>query len=105
MWSDLISVFILGYHAITYCGGYIATACTEEASASSQLIYAAAAIPIAGLLKHLAEDSGLTKRAGMYGNAAARRWSPVAVRISTCPHHRRSTDTAPPTPARQTTSR
>ena len=66
MWSDLISAFIFGLHAIPYCGGFVATACAPEASSSAQFIYAAIAVPVAGLLKHLAESSGLTERPGMY---------------------------------------
>ena len=44
----------------------MATACAPEASSSAQFIYAAIAVPVAGLLKHLAESSGLTERPGMY---------------------------------------
>lgn len=66
MWSDLISIFILGYHPIPYCGGFIETECYAEASSTKQFIYALCALPIAGLLKHLAESSGLTRRKGMY---------------------------------------
>jgi len=66
MWSDLISAFIFELHAIPYCGGYAATECTPEAPSSAQFVYALCAVPIAGLLKHLAESSGLTSLPGMY---------------------------------------
>ena len=72
MWWDLISAFIFHLHAVPYCGGFVATECYEEASASTQFIYAALSIPVAGLLKHLAESSGLTERPGMYGEIALR---------------------------------
>jgi hypothetical protein len=66
MWSDMISAFIFGLHAIPYCGGFIKAACKEEASSWAQLEYTLIILPIAGLLKHLAEWSGLTKLPGMY---------------------------------------
>jgi len=66
MWSDLISAFIFGLHAIPYCGGFVATVCTPDAPSSAQFIYALCAAPVAGLLKHLSESTGLVDLPGMY---------------------------------------
>ena len=66
MWSDLLSAYLFGMHAIPYCGGFVATLCATEASSSEQFLYAAYAVPVAWLLKHLAESSGLTSLPGMF---------------------------------------
>ena len=66
MWSDLISAFLFGLHAIPYCGGFVATACAVEASSYDQFIYAACAVPVAGFIKNLVETTGITRLPGMY---------------------------------------
>ena len=40
MWSDLVASFVFGLHAIPFCGGFLETSCTAEASASTQFLYA-----------------------------------------------------------------
>ena len=65
MWWDLLSAFVFGLHSVPYCtteehDGFVATECYGDASANTQFLYALATIPITGLIKHLAESSGLT---------------------------------------------
>ena len=55
MWSDLVASFVFGLHAIPFCGGFLETSCTAEASASTQFLYALGCVPLASLVKHLAE--------------------------------------------------
>ena len=64
MWFDAISGYLLGLHAVPYCGGFLATQCAHEAPAGAQWRFALAALPTTALLKHLVEWSGLTSRAG-----------------------------------------
>jgi len=69
LWFDTISSYCLGLRPITYCSspeaaGLLEAECVSLAPAWRQYVFALVALPIAGLLKHLVEWSGLTKKRG-----------------------------------------
>ena len=64
MWSDAVATFGLGLHPIPHCGGFLDVECTPEGSATDLFLYAAACMPVGGLLKHLVESTGLTAYPG-----------------------------------------
>jgi hypothetical protein len=66
MWSDLISVFIFGLHAIPYCNGFVHAQCSPEAPAKHQFIYVVCTLPVAGLLKNIVEVTKLVELPGMW---------------------------------------
>lgn len=62
LWFDLWSNAIFQLHPTLYCENYLELACTTEAPASSQYIFALASVPIGGFGKHMAEWTGLADR-------------------------------------------
>jgi hypothetical protein len=67
MWSDMISSYVLGLHAEPFCETeYNPNACVSEAPYAKQFIFALIIVPIAGLIKHLCEDTGLVNLPGMW---------------------------------------
>jgi hypothetical protein len=73
MWYDLVASYILEFHKQPYCEtSFDPENCASEASSSEQWIFAALVIPVAGLIKHLSESTGLVDLGGMCINAVAR---------------------------------
>ena len=68
MWSDVITSMVLRLHEIPYCGDFMATACVAEAPARSQFMFANIMALVAGTCKYLSDGSGLSARAGMWGD-------------------------------------
>ena len=72
-WFDAISGTWWKLHPTPYCGDFLATPCSPEATAQTQFLFAAALVPIFGLIKHLLESvpaPGQPKQESM-GNACS----------------------------------
>ena len=60
LWFDTIFGYILGLHAVSYCGHYLAMECVAESPSELQFKYAAVALVVTAFLKNLVEYTGLT---------------------------------------------
>ena len=67
MWSDLLTSYVARLHPVPFCDtDFDPEPCADEASSNALFTYALILMPVAALLKHLAESTGLVKRPGMW---------------------------------------